>query len=63
MNSYHILPIPPDPSPNDFFLLPNLKKDNGGCHYRSDEEVVTAFQEWINGKDSDFFSSGLMAQR
>ena len=30
-------------------------------HFRSDEEVVTADEEWVNGKDPDFFSSGLMA--
>ena len=28
---------------------------------RLDEEVVTAVEEWVNGKDPDFFSSGLMA--
>ena len=27
----------------------------------SDEEVVTAVEEWVNGKDPDFFSSGLVA--
>ena len=26
---------------------------------RSDEEVVTAVEEWVNGKDPAFFSSGL----
>ena len=31
------------------------------CHFPSDEEVVTAVEEWVNGKDPDFFSSGLMA--
>ena len=30
-------------------------------HFRSDEEVMTAVEEWVNGKDPDFFSSGLMA--
>ena len=25
------------------------------------EEVMTAVEEWVNGKDPDFFSSGLMA--
>ena len=43
------------------FLFPNLKKDIHGLHFRSDEEVVTAVEEWVNGKDPDFFSSGLMA--
>ena len=29
--------------------------------FRSDENVVTAVEEWIDGKGPDFFSSGLMA--
>ena len=48
-------------APSDFFLFPNLKKDIRVLHFRSDEEVVTAVEEWVNGKDPDFFSSGLMA--
>ena len=63
-NGYELIPHPaysPDLAPSDFFLFPNLKKDIRGLHYRSDEEVVTAVEEWVNGKDPDFFSSGLMA--
>ena len=48
----------PDLAPSDFFLFPNLKKDICGCHF---QEVMTAVEEWVNGKDPDFFSSGLMA--
>ena len=55
-NLYHI-----DLAPSDFFLFPNLKKDIRGCHFLSDEKVVTAVEEWVSGKDLDFFSSGLMA--
>ena len=58
-NGYGIIPHPaysPDLAPSDFFLFPNLKKDIRGCHFRSDEEV----EEWVNGKDPDVFSSGLM---
>ena len=44
----------PDLAPSDFFLFPNLKKDISGCNFRSDEEVVTAVEEWVNGKDPDF---------
>ena len=51
----------PDLAPRDFFLFPNLKTDIRGLHFQSDEEVVTAVEEWVNGKDPDFFSSGLMA--
>ena len=62
-NGYELIPHPtysPDPAPSDFFLFPNLKKDIRGLHFQSDEEVVTAVEEWVNGKDPDFFSSGLM---
>ena len=63
-NGYELIPHPaysPDLALSDFFLFPNLKKDIRGLHFRSDEEVVTAVEEWVNGKDPDFFSSGLMA--
>ena len=59
-NGYELIPHPaylPDLAPSDFFLFPNLKKDIRGLHFRSDEEVVTAVEEWVNGKDHDFFSS------
>ena len=62
-NGYEFIQHPtysPDLAPSDIFLFPNLKKDIHGCHFRSDEEVVTAVEEWVNGKDPDFFSSGLM---
>ena len=63
-NVYELIPHPaysPDLAPSHFFLFPNLKKDIRGLHFRSDEEVVMAVEEWVNGKDTDFFSSGLMA--
>ena len=63
-NGYELIPHPaysPDLAPSDFFLFPNLKKDIRGLHFQSDEEVVTAVEEWVTGKDPDFFSSGLMA--
>ena len=63
-NGYELISHPaysPDPAPSDFFLFPNLKKDIRGLRFRSDEEVVTLFEERVNGKNPDFFSSGLMA--
>ena len=63
-NGYELIPHPaysPGLAPSDFFLFPNLKKDIRGFHFRSDEEVVTAVEERANGKDPDFFNSGLMA--
>ena len=63
-NRYVLIPHPtysPDLAPSDFFLFSNLKKDIRGLHFQFNEEVVTAVEEWVNGKDPDFFSSGLMA--
>ena len=63
-NGYQLIPNPaysPEIAPSDFFLFSNLKKDIHRCHFRSYEEIVTAFEEGVNGKDPDFFSSGLMA--
>ena len=63
-NGYELIPHPaysPDLALSDFFLFSNLKKDIRGLYFRSDEEVVTAVEEWVNGKDPDFFSSGVMA--
>ena len=54
LNGYELIPhsvYSTDLAPSDFFLFPNLKKDIRGCHFRSDEEVVTAFEEGVNGKE------------
>ena len=51
----------PDLAPSDYFLFPNLRKDIRGRHFRSNEEVVAAVEEWVRDKDPGFFSSGLMA--
>ena len=62
-NGYELIPHPgysPDLSPSDYFLFPNLKKDIRGRHFRSNEEVVAAVEEWIGDKNPGFFSSGLM---
>ena len=57
-NRYELIPHPaysPDLAPCDFFLFQNLKKNMRECHFRSDEEIVAAVEDWINGKDPDFF--------
>ena len=63
-NGYELIPHPtcsPDLAPSDYFLFPNLKKDIRGRHFRSNEEVVAAVEEWVRVEDPGFFSSGLMA--
>ena len=53
-NGYELILHPafsPDLAPSDFFLFPNLKKDIRGLHFRYDEEVVAAVEDWFHGKD------------
>ena len=54
-NRYELILHPaysPDLAPSNFFLFPNLKKDICGCHFRSDEEVVTAARVQLHRKRS-----------
>ena len=63
-NGYELIPQPAyssDLALSDYFLFPNLKKNIRGRHFRSNEEVVAAVEEWVGDKDPGFFSSGLMA--
>ena len=56
-NGYELISHPaylPDLAPSDFFQFPNLKKDICECHFRSDEEVVTAVEEWVNERTRTF---------
>ena len=62
-NGYELIPLPaysPDLAPSDYFLFPNLKKGIRGRHFRSNEEVEAAVEEWVRDKAPGFFSSGLM---
>ena len=54
MNYYHFLSIRLTQLQAAFSYSQNLKKDIRGCHFRSDQEVVTAVEEYVNGKDPDF---------
>ena len=63
-NGYELIPHPaysPDLAPSNYFLFPNLKKDFRGRHFRSNEVVVAAVEEWVRDKGPGFFSSGLIA--
>ena len=63
-NGYELIPHPtysPYLAPSDYFLSSYLKKDIRGRHFRSNEEVVAAVEEWVRDNDPGFFNSGLMA--
>ena len=67
-NGYEIIHIPlvhpacsPDLASSDYVLFPNANTDIRRWHCRPDEEVTTSTEEQVDGKDPEFFDSGMMA--
>ena len=59
---FELLPHPPywpDVAPSDFFLFPNLKSYLRGHLYETDDDVMTAVEAYMRGKDTTFFSEGI----
>lgn len=54
-------PYSPDLAPSDYFLFSNLKKDLRGRRFSSDEEMKAAVNEHFDGKDGEYFLTGLKA--
>jgi len=44
---------------SDYHLFPGLKKQLRGHHFSSDMEVIVAAETWLDGQNSELFSSGL----
>jgi histone-lysine N-methyltransferase SETMAR len=61
--AFQCLDHPPysvDLAPSDYHLFPGLKKQLKGHHFSSDAEVNAAADTWLDGRPSEFFSSGLL---
>ena len=54
-------PYSPDLAPSDFHLFPNLKKALAGRRFASDNDVMTAVEEFLWSQPKDFFSTGIRA--
>ena len=51
----------PDLAPSDFHLFPKLKTAISGTHFQSDDDVIHAIDDILNGQEKDFFKSGIEA--
>ena len=49
-------------APSDFHLFPKLKTAISGTHFQSDDDVIHAVDDFLNGPEKDFFKSGIEAQ-
>ena len=54
-------PYSPDLAPSDFHLFPKLKTAISGAHFQSDDDVIHAVDDFLNGQEKDFFKSGIEA--
>ena len=52
-------PYSPDLAPSDFHLFPKLKTSISGTHFQSDDDVIHAVDDFLNGQEKDFFKSGI----
>ena len=48
-------------APSDFHLFPKLKTAISSTHFRSDDDVIHAVDDFLNGQEKDFFKSGIEA--
>lgn len=63
-NRFQILPHPPyspDLAPSDYHLFRHMKKALRGKSFSSNQEVMTAAEEWCNSQPTDFFLTGIRA--
>lgn len=59
---FRILPHPPyspDLAPSDYFLFHRMKDELRGRHFETDESVIDATQQFLEGQDKAWFKSGL----
>ena len=47
-------PYSPDLAPSDYFLFPNLKKHIAGKRYETDDDVISAVEEFFEGQEENF---------
>ena len=54
-------PYSPDLAPSDYFLFPNLKKHLAGKRYESDDDVISAVEDFFEGQEENFCAIGIRA--
>lgn len=54
-------PYSPDLAPSDYFLFKNLKNELRGQKFESENETMTALNQFFDSKSADWYKSGLDA--
>ena len=54
-------PYSPDLASSDYFLFSNLKKHLAGKRYESDDDVISAVENFFEGQEENFYAPGIRA--
>ena len=54
-------PYSPDLAPSDYFLFPNVKKHLAGNWYQTDDDVISAIEDFFESQEENFYSTGIQA--
>ena len=54
-------PYSSDLAPSDYFLFPNIKKHLAGKQYRTNDEVISAVEDFFEDQDESFHTTGIHA--
>ena len=50
-----------DLAPSDFHLLPKKKRHLAGTHYNTDNDVISAVNDFLDLQDKTFYENGIKA--
>ena len=60
---FELLPHPPyspDMAPSDYYLFPQLKEELRGKRFETDDDVMTAVEQWFYDQEKVFLKNSLM---
>ena len=54
-------PYSPDLAPSDYFLFANLIKHLAGKRYESDDDVISAVEDFFESQEENFYATRIQA--
>ena len=54
-------PYSPDLAPSDYFLFPNMKNHLARKQYQTNNEVISAVEDFVEDQDESFYTTGIQA--
>ena len=52
-------PYSPDLAPSDYYLFPKMKKEHGGHHFATDDDLMNAMDHFLRDHNGAFYTEGI----